>query len=255
MSPTGNQRALAELIRASKSTVAITGAGISTGSGIPDFRSPGGLWSKVDPMEVCSLDVWALEPERFWSFYLEHLDLDPARYEPNPAHCALAELERQGLLALVITQNIDSLHQKAGTQALIEIHGSGRRLVCPCGAQFPRSELESYLREGVPYCPDCAAAGDPDQPLKPDVVLFGETLPQRELARSFELCHDAELLLCIGSSLTVHPVASFPQQTRRGGGKICVVSRDSAWHGRADLVLDGDISEELSGVLAALAYC
>jgi NAD-dependent deacetylase len=250
--PTAVQRELARRISEAAHCVALTGAGISTPSGIPDFRSPGGLWSHVDPMTVAHIDVWRADPERFWSFYRDRLDL-PDRYEPNAAHYALVALQRRGLLDGLITQNIDGLHQKAGAREVIELHGSVRTLVCPCGAEFPRSEARDLFRaDGVPYCPRCARPGEPGQALKPDVVLFGEMLPLAAIERAQELADRCDLMLCIGSSLTVHPAADLPAAVVRGGGSLAVVAHETAFDDVADLRLAGDVADEMAGVIAAL---
>jgi NAD-dependent protein deacetylase/lipoamidase len=175
VSPIGR---LAGLIREAGSVVALTGAGISVPSGIPDFRSPGtGLWENVDPMEVAHIDAFRADPARFWSFYGRRFaSLRDKR--PNGAHAALVELERRGRLEAVITQNIDQLHRKAGTEALIEVHGTIATSSClACGARFELDDVRGRLEadaEGVPRC-DCG------EPLKPDVVLFGELLPEEAL--------------------------------------------------------------------------
>src|SRR5438270_3741450 len=185
---------LAGLIRDAGSVVALTGAGISVPSGIPDFRSPGtGLWQKVDPMEVAHIGAFHRDPERFWSFYGERFQtLDDK--EPNRAHIALAALERAGLLDAVITQNIDRLHRKAGTDNLVEVHGSIDSSSCmECGARFPLADVrerQAADRRGIPRC-ECGT------PLKPDVVLFGEYLPLDALARAQRLASSADVLLCV----------------------------------------------------------
>src|SRR4051794_11093272 len=170
MTPTSTAAAeqLAELIKQSQCTVALTGAGISVPSGIPDFRTPGeGLWEKVNPMEVAHIDAFRRDPAKFWSFYRPRLSrLDGV--QPNGAHEALAELERRGLLEAVITQNIDTLHHKAGSERVIEVHGSIRTASCQgCGAEFPLADVESLFDDqGAARCTECGG------PLKPDVVLF-----------------------------------------------------------------------------------
>jgi NAD-dependent deacetylase len=241
---------LAELLRASERTVVLTGAGISVPSGIPDFRSPGtGIWEKVDPMEVAHVSVFERDPDRFWRFYADRFAaLHDKR--PNPAHAALAELERRGLVEAVVTQNVDRLHRLAGSRRVIEVHGSIDACVCTvCGC---RVELERVLElisdaPGAPECLYCVT------PLKPDVVLFGEMLPADRIAEAFELAESAELLLCIGSSLEVYPVASLPQATLDGGGRIALVTQGpTPYDRRAALKLAGDVVDELEGVLAAL---
>jgi NAD-dependent protein deacetylase/lipoamidase len=237
---------LAELVRSAASVVALTGAGISVPSGIPDFRSPGtGIWENVDPMEVAHIDAWRADPERFWSFYGARFQLLGDK-RPNAAHEALVELERQGLLDAVITQNIDRLHRKAGTTELVEVHGSIASSSClACGARYGLDEVVALL-PGVPAC-DCG------RPLKPDVVLFGEFLPEDALGRANELAARADLLLCIGSSLEVHPVAQLPGVTLRRGGALAIVTKGpTPYDARAAVKLGGDVERELQALVAAL---
>jgi NAD-dependent deacetylase len=242
---------LAELVRGASSVVALTGAGISVPSGIPDFRSPGkGLWEKVDPMAVAHIDVFRRDPVRFWSFYGDRFHTLDDR-EPNGAHHALVELERRGLIDAVITQNIDRLHRKAGTRELVEVHGTIDHSSClDCRAQYPldevRRRLEADQIHGVPKC-DCG------RPLKPDVVLFGELLPEGALERAFALAAGADLLLCIGSSLEVHPVAGLPEVTRQAGGAVAIVTQGATPFDRdAEVRLGGDVVHELEALVAAL---
>jgi NAD-dependent deacetylase len=241
---------LAELIRGAESIVALTGAGISVPSGIPDFRSPGtGLWERVDPMEVAHIDVFRRDPERFWHFYGDRFQtLDSKR--PNGAHEALVALERAGLLQAVITQNIDQLHARAGTVELIEVHGTIAHSSClSCGAQYPLDDVRGRQQtapDGVPRC-DC------ERPLKPDVVLFGEYLPPDALRRAEQLAADADLMLCIGSSLEVYPVAQLPAVTLANGGELAVLTKGpTPFDSRAAVRLDGDVVDELRAVLGAL---
>ena len=240
---------LAGLVREAGSTVALTGAGISVPSGIPDFRSPGtGLWEKVDPMEVAHIDVFRREPERFWRFYGDRFSSLRDR-QPNGAHRALVELEERGLLDGVITQNIDMLHSRAGTRELVEVHGSVAESRClDCGARYPLEEARARLERdgGVPEC-DCGRS------LKPDVVLFGELLPEAAMERATTLAAGADLLLCVGSSLEVHPIAQLPGITRQAGGEVAIVTAGpTPWDARATVKLDGDVVAELEAVLAAL---
>jgi NAD-dependent deacetylase len=242
---------LAELIRSAGSVVALTGAGISVPSGIPDFRSPGtGLWANVDPMEVAHISVWRREPERFWSFYGKRFAALEGK-RPNGAHRALAELEAAGRLDAVITQNIDGLHAAAGSRDVIEVHGSIASASClVCGARYPLDDTRARLdadAEGVPRC-DCG------HPLKPDVVLFGEMLDEAAMGRASALAEGADLLLCIGSSLEVYPVAGLPELTLEAGGRVAVVTRSETPFDRfAAVRLDGDVEADLAAVLAALA--
>jgi NAD-dependent deacetylase len=240
---------LAQLIEESSCTVALTGAGISVPSGIPDFRTPGeGLWEKVDPMEVAHIDAFIRDPARFWSFYRPRLESLGA-VEPNPAHEALAELERRGLLEAVITQNIDMLHVKAGSERVIEVHGSIRTASCiSCGAEFAIEEIEGLFEEdGVAICPTCLGR------VKPDVVLFGELLPAAAMAEAEALAGRAELMICVGSSLEVYPVAGLPGATLAGGGKVAIVTKGpTPYDGDAAVRMDGDVVADLGATLAAL---
>jgi NAD-dependent deacetylase len=241
---------LAELISDAQSVVALTGAGISVPSGIPDFRSPGtGLWRNVNPMEVAHIDAFRRDPERFWRFYGERFQtLQDKR--PNRAHEALARLEQAGKLDAVITQNIDQLHARAGSQQLIEVHGTiGHSSCLACRGTYPIDEVRARQgsdERGIPRC-DCG------EPLKPDVVLFGEYLPADALARAEELAGSADLMLCIGSSLEVYPVAQLPAITLGRGGRIALLTQGpTPYDSRATVKLDGDVVEELEAVLTAL---
>lgn len=242
---------LAKLVRRARSVVALTGAGISVPSGIPDFRSPGrGIWATVDPMKVAHVETFQTDPARFWSFYgARFATLGPKR--PNDAHHALVTMERRRMLDAVITQNIDMLHRKAGTRELVEVHGSIAHCVCPsCGTRVPQLEVRARVlgdAQGVPRCAECRT------PLKPDVVLFGEMLSREALSRARSLCEQAELLLCIGSSLEVHPVAELPLLTRRAGGEVAIITQGpTPLDGIASVRLDGDVVDELQALTAAL---
>jgi NAD-dependent protein deacetylase/lipoamidase len=241
---------LAELIANCERVVALTGAGISVPSGIPDFRSPGsGLWEKVDPMEVAHIDVFRRDPERFWHFYGDRFQTLEDKL-PNGAHEALARLERAGLLDAVITQNIDRLHGKAGTVELIEVHGTiGHSSCLRCRERYPLADVRARQRAdaaGVPRC-DCGL------PLKPDVVLFGEYLPVDALQRAEQLASAADLMLCVGSSLEVYPVAQLPEMTLASGGKLAIVTQGATPFDRhATVRLSGDVVDELTGVVGLL---
>jgi NAD-dependent deacetylase len=241
---------LAGLLRSADSIVALTGAGVSVPSGIPDFRSPGaGLWEHVDPAKVAHIDAFHEDPARFWGFYGERFATLEAK-RPNAAHLALAELECHGLLDAVITQNVDMLHRKAGTRELIEVHGSIASSSCLlCGTAVELEQTRALAKadaEGVPRC-RCG------EPLKPDVVLFGELLPAAALQRAQTLCAGADVLLCIGSSLEVHPVAGLPLLTHGRGGRVVIVTQGpTPLDELAELRLDGDVVSELEGLLEAL---
>ena len=240
---------LAGLISESSSTVALTGAGISVPSGIPDFRTPGsGLWTKVDPMAVAHIDAFHRDTAGFWRYYRPRFET-LRRKRPNPAHEALAELERRGLLKGVVTQNIDRLHAAAGSRCVVEVHGSIATSSCTtCGCTYQLEDVEALFDEdGIATC-SCMGK------VKPDVVLFGEYLPEAAMAEAQELCSRAELLLCVGSSLEVYPVAGLPELTLSGGGRVAIVTQSvTPYDSRSAARLDGDVVDELTAVLAALA--
>jgi NAD-dependent deacetylase len=240
---------LAELIRSSSCTVALTGAGISVPSGIPDFRSPGtGLWEKVDPMEVAHIEVFRRDPKRFWSYYRPRFGMLEGK-QPNRAHQVLTELEKWGMLEAVITQNIDRLHRKAGSRRVIEVHGTIETCSCiNCATSYQLDRVQQLFDgEGVARCSGC------DGPVKPDVVLFGELLPEAAMEDAYHLAGQADLLLCIGSSLEVYPVASLPSVTVRGGGKLAIITKGpTPYDAEASVRLDGDVVADLEDLLSAL---
>jgi len=240
---------LAELLGQSQRAVALTGAGVSVPSGIPDFRTPEtGLWANVDPMEVAHIEVFERDPERFWSYYRPRFQ-SLGDKEPNRAHTVLAELERRGLIEGVITQNIDRLHRAAGSESVIEVHGSIETSSCTaCGASFGLGEMDGLFDErGVAVCSTCGAA------VKPDVVLFGELLSEDVMQRAVELAEGADLMLCVGSSLVVHPVAGLPQLTLDAGGRLAIVTAgETPYDAEAKLKLEGGVDIELTALLAAL---
>jgi NAD-dependent deacetylase len=240
---------LAELIEEAGSAVALTGAGISVPSGIPDFRTPGkGLWTKVDPMKVAHIDAFRRDPKAFWEYYRPRFH-SLADKKPNPAHAALAELEARGLLDAVITQNIDRLHRAAGSRRVVEVHGSIATSSCTsCEASYPLADVPALFGEdGVAECSLCCGL------VKPDVVLFGEYLPEAAIAEAQELAQGADLLICIGTSLEVHPVAGLAGLTLAAGGAVAIVTQSATpYDGEATLKLSGDVVDELSAVLASL---
>jgi NAD-dependent deacetylase len=240
---------LAELLRESRSAVALTGAGVSVPSGIPDFRTPEtGQWANVDPMEVAHIDVFEHDPERFWSYYRPRFH-SLGDKEPNRAHTALAELERRGLIEGVITQNIDRLHRAGGSQTVIEMHGSIAASTCVrCATAFELEVVDELFDErGVAICSSCGGM------VKPDVVLFGEMLPAGAVERAAALAEGADLMLCVGSSLVVHPVAGLPRLTLENGGDLALVTKGpTPYDGAAELKLEGEVDEELVALLVAL---
>jgi NAD-dependent deacetylase len=245
----GTASRLADLISESRSTVALTGAGISVPSGIPDFRTPGeGLWENVDPMEVAHIDAFRNDPERFWSFYRPRFDMLTHK-QPNAAHWALAQLESDGLLDAVVTQNVDRLHRVAGSKRLIEVHGSIDSSSCTaCSTSFPLESVDTLFSNGVAHCSAC------DGLVKPDVVLFGEFLPEAAMREAQSLAESCELMLCVGSSLEVYPVAGLPEIALAAGAKLAIITKGpTPYDSEAELKLDTDVVEDMIAVLAALA--
>ena len=229
-----------ELFRQAKHPVVLTGAGISTPSGIPDFRSEGtGLWAQSEAMEVASLSTFRYNPSQFYNWFrsLANRIINAA---PNAAHIALAELENSGYLDAIITQNIDILHQKAGSKNIIEMHGSLRTLSCTqCYQQIEATPyLKSFVEEGtIPHCPSCNAM------LKPDVILFGEQLPQKAWLKAQNAARNCDLMLVIGSSLEVLPVAGLPMQTLDKGGHLIIINQTPTYLDvRADILFTQNVA-------------
>jgi NAD-dependent protein deacetylase/lipoamidase len=239
---------LAALIRERQPCVVLTGAGVSTESGIPDFRSPTGLWAQFDPLEFGSIDAFRRDPIKVWSFYKPRISM-LTDAQPNPAHIALAELEQHGLVQAVVTQNIDLLHERAGSREVVEVHGSIRTATCPgCGARYELEQVLALLAEAdAPACPACGEI------VKPDVVFFGELLPPEAIDRAYKLAQAAALMLVVGSALEVYPIAGLPEETLAAGGKLAIVNRGpTPYDGRANLRIDGSAGEVLPAVVAAL---
>jgi NAD-dependent deacetylase len=236
---------LVELVEGRRPCVALTGAGISTESGIPDFRSAGGIWERYDPTEVAHIDAFRRDPARVWEFYALRLDA-LASAEPNDGHRALAALEERGWIRALVTQNVDGLHQRAGSREVVEVHGSLREAECiHCGARVPIAAALEQLP--LPPCPECG------ETLKPGVVMFGELLPAAAIERAQELAAEAELLLVVGSSLEVHPVAALPGETLGAGGALAIVNRGSTpWDSRAELAIEAPAGETLRALASAL---
>jgi NAD-dependent protein deacetylase/lipoamidase len=232
---------LAELMRQRQPCVVLTGAGISTESGIPDFRSAEGIWAQYDPFEVAHIDAFRRDPVRVWEFYALRLDV-LARAEPNDGHRALARLEERGLVRAIATQNVDGLHARAGSREVVEVHGSLREAECiHCGVRLPMADAIAQLP--LPPCPECGEI------LKPGVVMFGEMLPAAAIERAQQLAAEARLLLVVGSSLEVYPVAGLPQETLAAGGSLAVVNRGpTPWDALADVVIDAGAGETLSAL-------
>jgi len=210
---------IAVLMAAQRETVALTGAGISAESGIPTFRSRGGLWEKYDPLVYASIEVFRQDPSKYWLIRGEFIRNYDA-YQPNPAHRALAELEAMGILRHVITQNIDGLHRKAGSRKVTEIHGSLREINClSCGKQY----LAPRVPEGDP--PYCSCGGV----LKPNTVLFGEQLPPGALEKAYAESAACRIMLLIGTSAVVQPAASLPFIAKQHGAVIVEINPEKAF--------------------------
>lgn len=241
---------LARLIRENQPCVALTGAGASTESGIPDFRSPTGIWAEFDPLEYATLGAFRRDPEKVWRFYAPRFSMLTGA-EPSRVHTALAKLERLGLLRAVVTQNIDRLHERAGSRDVVEVHGSIRSSSCPsCGAVYGLPFVLELIDagEGAPGCESCG--GDV---LKPGVVFFDELLPAEAIDRAFELAAQARLLLVIGTSLEVWPVAGLPAETLGAGGHVAVLNQaPTRVDARAELVLREPAGAVLEATVAWL---
>jgi len=236
--------ALAALLIERQPCVVLTGAGISTESGIPDFRSPTGIWAEVDPLEVASIQAFKRDPERVWGFYRARIGV-LLEAEPNQGHLALAELERRGLAQAIVTQNIDTLHSRAGSRDVIEVHGSIRAATCfDCRWTEELAGVLAQLEERTaPLCVHCGEI------LKPGVTLFGELLPSAAIERATDLARAAALMLVVGSTLEVWPVAGLPLEAR----SFAVVNRGpTALDRRAELKIDGDAGATLTAVVNAL---
>jgi NAD-dependent deacetylase len=245
------ERAVA-LIANSNYVVALTGAGISTPSGIPDFRSPGsGLWEKVNPLLTASAFSFRLQPQAFYE-WARPLARKLLEAEPNPAHRALAELEEMGLLKAVITQNIDNLHQKAGSKRVLELHGNMRQATClKCHQVVPsQGMMERFLEEGeIPHC-SCGGL------LKPNVVLIGEPLPRWVLLEAWGEAERCDLMLVVGSSLEIVPAAEIPFVALRCGAQSIVVNyQPTPLDSQAKVVIHQDVAEVLPQIIGRLVDC
>jgi NAD-dependent deacetylase len=235
----------AEILAGSRRGIAFTGAGVSAESGIPVFRGEGGLWTRMDPYRVASIQQFRKDPAAYWRYSRENRRTGA---DPNPAHRAIKTLEDAGVIHAVVTQNTDGLHQKAGSRDVIELHGSSSRVVClDCQGEFPRGEIDRINREQTP--PPCPGCGSPY--LKPTVVLFGEPLPLLALRRAEAEAESAEAMLVVGSSLLVHPAAGIPERALERGARLCIVNAEpTPLDEEAEVVLTGKAGEILPLVAA-----
>lgn len=239
-------KSAAELIIKSNYVVVFTGAGISTPSGIPDFRSPdSGLWNHSDPLEVASIWSFRQHPENFYN-WIRPLSIKAESAMPNAAHLAISELEKRGIVKAVITQNIDGLHQKAGAKKVLELHGSARTATCQkCGKKYKSENLYKLFVEdsNLPYCINCRGI------IKPDIVLYGEILPQVTWASAYNECLRADLMIIAGSSLEVTPANTLPETAIQNMAKL-IINNLSPTHldSRADLVIKTDVVDGIGRI-------
>jgi NAD-dependent deacetylase len=243
------QRA-ADIINASRQVVILTGAGISTPSGIPDFRSTnGGLWEKFDPFEVASLTSFRYDPQRFYK-WVRPLAIKMSQAKPNSAHSGIAQLEQSGFIQTVITQNIDMLHQKAGSKNVIEVHGSMKTLTCiSCFHKVDSpGYIEPFIKNGaIPHCPECESI------LKPDLVLMGEELPMLTWHKAENTCRSSDLMIIAGSSLEVMPVAKLPMRALENGAHLIIINKTKTYIDvRADVVFHDDVIDVVPAIVTKI---
>ena len=241
---------VAQWIKASKRIVVFSGAGLSTESGIPDFRSPGGVWDRYNPEDFYFQNFLSSEAsrEKYWQMSTEMYE-PIKKAQPNLAHLAIAELEKLGKLDCVITQNIDGLHFKAGNseEKVIQLHGTAMYVSClSCNKRYDRDEIQERLKKGlkVPYCNDCGG------PLKPATISFGQSMPERETEEAYHRSSLSDLFIVIGSSLVVQPAASMPLVAKRTGAKLVIINRDpTPYDGMADIVIHGQAGPTMASIL------
>jgi len=230
-----------QILYQSKNTIALTGAGISVESGIPDFRSAGGLWSIYDPSDYATIDAFMNNPEKVWNM-LRDMDKLVSQAKPNRAHIGMGYLERMGYLKCIITQNVDNLHQAGGARNVIEYHGNQNTLLClSCGNKYT---MEEKRKEFTPKC-ECGRI------LKPNVVMFGEAIPQAALYDSMQLANTAQALLVVGTSAVVSPANSIPILAKKNGAKIIEINKESTHltSRLTDLFLQGDAGDIIEKIV------
>jgi NAD-dependent deacetylase len=238
------------LIRNAKYVAVLSGAGTSTPSGIPDFRSTGsGLWTRFDPLEYASLHAFRYNPEKFFE-WMRPLARQIYYADPNPAHSALALLEKSGYVHTIITQNIDGLHKKAGSQHILEVHGSLQTLTClGCYRKFPSDDFfRPYIDTGlIPHCPVCQNI------LKPDIILIEEQMPFQTWQQAQSACDQCDLLLITGSSLEMMPVAGLPTRALQHGAHLIIINQSPTYIDvRADVLINADVAEILPIIAEAV---
>lgn len=235
----GNITLLAQWLKESQATVVFTGAGMSTEAGLPDFRSKDGLWKKKDPRQLASIDAMERNPKEFYEFYRMRLH-NLAMAKPHEGHKILARWEQRGLIKAIITQNVDGLHHRAGSERVIELHGTLRESLCiKCQRVYPSEKL---LEEKIPQC-DCQGK------LKPGVILFGEMLPMDALEEADTLSRESKLFIVVGSSLEVSPANHFPMLAKQMGAKLVIINLEpTILDSQADLLIKGKAGEILGQV-------
>lgn len=235
-------KAMASRIKDSKDIVAFTGAGISSESGIPTYRGEDGLWSKYDPNIYANITYFNQDPSYYWNFFREVRYPMIKKVKPNKAHKALAELEAGGYLRTVITQNIDGLHQEAGSSSVIELHGTTRVIYClNCSHEYSMDDVFSLLEVQIPpVCSECKGK------LRPAVVFFGEALNPEILRLAFEEAENCDFLLAVGSSLVVYPAADIPRIAKQRGGTLALINKQKT---PMDVMADYVINDEAGKIL------
>lgn len=230
--------------------IAFTGAGISTASGIPDYRGPAGVWRIFDPKDF-TIDVFLSDPDYYWSKRIERkkvFGVDPLKVSPNSAHTALTQLQQRGLLREIITQNTDGLHQKAGSKQVIELHGNASQCKClKCGRLYPTMVAEEFAERSKkpPVCENC------DYPLKPDVVLFGESLDNSKLEEAEKAVANCKSMIVVGTTAAVYPAAAFPRLAKSRGSRIIEINQEETelTNSISDVSLLGDCSKLLPSIV------
>ncbi len=243
----------AQVIKEAKKILIFSGAGMSTESGIPDFRSPGGVWSKYDPSDFYFDKIISSEKarEKYWEMSTEFYDTMKDAV-PNRAHLSIRAIEESGKLLAIVTQNIDNLHHKAGNspERIIEIHGTAFSVSClSCGKKYDRDDIQERLNSGVkvPYCDDCAGI------LKPDTISFGQAMPEDKMAEALMYARECDLCIVLGSSLMVYPAASVPVHAVQNGARLIIINRDeTSLDAEADLVCHDSVSEALGQMVGEL---
>jgi NAD-dependent deacetylase len=233
---------IARDVKSSNRVVAFTGAGISAESGIATYRGQGGVWTKYDPNIYANINHFLSDPSYYWNFFREVRYPMISKAKPNKGHLVLAELEQMGKLTAVITQNIDELHQQAGSKLVIELHGTTRRYYClKCSQKYDFDTVFAMAgKENPPPCEDCSGM------VRPDVVFFGENLKTEVLRKAFEEADSCDFILAIGSSLVVYPAADIPVRAKQRGAKLAIINKDET---PLDQIADYVIREESGKVL------